>query len=96
MMRWPTPKDAGSPNAATNKFLSMCSKIVVSCPGHNTFKAELLGWDAYSLILRREDGRVIMLVKAQGLIIYPEEGFQKERDKNGQRDGQVEKQNADH
>jgi hypothetical protein len=84
-MTWPTPKDNASPNAACNKFLGLlCSdpardkppnKIMVEAPGSRSFKAVLLGWDAYSLILQLEDGRVMLMFKEPGTKIYPYEGF---------------------
>jgi hypothetical protein len=91
MKTWPTPKEQRSPNAATNKYLGECiidalrGNIMVECPGRSTFKAKLLGWDRYSLILEREDGQVVLMVKAPGMMIYPEEGFPKKESEDGQR-----------
>lgn len=100
-MRWPTPGQSNSPNAACNKFLGLlCSegarlpiKIMVECPGQRSFRAELLGWDAYSLILQVEDGKEVLMIKAPGMKIYPWEGFTNQGEKqNGQQhgDGQTE------
>ncbi len=100
-MRWPTPKDTGSPNAACNKYLGACSgsaqapiKLMVEVPGQRSFKAELVGWDAYCLIFRLEDKREVLMFKAPGTKIYPESGFPNTQGEStdGQRsDGETEK-----
>ncbi len=103
-MMWPTPKENGSPNAACNKFLGLCREpapgdpplqLMIEVPGNRSFKAELLGWDSYSMILRLESGKELLMFKAPGTKIYPAEGFPKKGEStDGQRDSDGSSENA--
>lgn len=85
-MKWPTPAENKSKNAARNTFLGRCSihahpdaKIVVEIPGKTTFQAALLGWDDFTMIIERDNGKVMLIWQIPGLVVSPVDGvFQQE------------------
>lgn len=104
-MKWPTPAENKSKNAARNKFLGACSvhahpkaKIMVEIPGKASFQAALLGWDDYTMVLQRENGRVLLVWQAPGLQVAPLHGefIKQGESKDGQRsDGETENPSSD-
>jgi hypothetical protein len=78
VIKFSTPGKDRAKNAAKNKFLSLCSthahpdaRIVIEMPGTPTFQAELLGWDDYTMVIRRDNGRLTLIWQQPGMKISP-------------------------